>query len=98
MLNPPPSHPINRQQLEGGETVGHGGVRNLSNEELTRFGGPQGDDPITGFRDYSPGADLWEPGDRINIVAGHHRTYEIGVRVRAGTLDPNTIVEFQIGY
>jgi len=92
------SHPINRQQLEGGETVGHGGVRNLSNEELTRFGGPQGDDPITGFRDYSPGADLWEPGDRINIVAGHHRTYEIGVRVRAGTLDPNTIVEFQIGY
>ena len=48
------THPLNEFQMEGGETVGHGGVRNLSNNELTMPGGPQGTDPVSGARDWVP--------------------------------------------
>jgi RHS repeat-associated protein len=91
-------HPINPEQLYGSEAVGHAGVANLSNEELTVFGGPQGNDPITGFRSYpSSGADYSKPGPVINVLGGHHRVYEIGQRVLGGTLSPDTLVEFQVG-
>jgi intein/homing endonuclease len=91
-----PLHPINPEQLLGSERVGHAGVRNLSNEELLRFGGPQGDDPIQGFREHKITDDLGFPGSEIHIRGGHHRISEIARRVRAGELDPNTLVEFLI--
>ena len=44
------SHPTNDLQRFGGPEVGRGGVRNLSNDDLVRPGGPRGDDPISGLR------------------------------------------------
>lgn len=90
------SHPLNNLQYEGGAAVGHGGVKNLPNEDLLKFGGPQGTDPISGFRSYTPGADMSLPGNRINIVAGHHRVFEIGRRVNAGQIAPTSLVEFML--
>ncbi|MBS2546427.1 hypothetical protein KGQ19_06065 [Catenulispora sp. NL8] len=49
------THGLNDLQMHGGEEVGHGGVRNLSNEDLLKPGGPQGNDPISGYRDWAPG-------------------------------------------
>jgi hypothetical protein len=89
-------HPLNRSQMLGGPEVGHGGVRNLSNDELTRFGGPQGTDPIRGFRAYRPGDDLGLPGPEIHLRGGHHRAAEIGRRVRAGQMDPDTLIEVEV--
>ncbi len=39
-------HPIFQEQLLGSENLGHAGVRNLSNEDILKFGGPKGEDPI----------------------------------------------------
>lgn len=87
------SHPVNREQMEGGPTVGHGGVRNLSDDQLVMFGGPQGSDPIAASRFYRPGDSLALPGSGIYLAAGHHRVNEIARRVRRGTLDSNTPIE-----
>jgi large repetitive protein len=90
------THPINEFQMQGGETAGHGGVANLSNEELITPGGPQGNDPIRGTRDWAPGDCGCFPGSRVIITGGHHRTAEIARRVLAGEMDPNTLIEFVI--
>ena len=90
------SHPLTDAQMYGGDIAGHGGVRNLSNDDLLRFGGPQGDDPISGFRDWAPDDSIHYPGSRIHITGGHHRTAEIVRRIGTGELDPNTLIEFAI--
>ena len=89
-------HPTNDKQMFGSEEVGHKGVVNLTNEELMRFGGPQGNDPIGGYRDWQPGDDLALPGSMIYIQSGHHRTAEIANRVREGQISPDTLIEVQI--
>jgi hypothetical protein len=89
-------HVTNDLQRLGSPQSGHGGVQNLSNDELLRFGGPQGTDPIGGFREFQRGDDLRLPGSRFNIEAGHHRLEEIADRVRAGQINPNTLIEIQI--
>jgi hypothetical protein len=91
-----PMHPVNSDQLLGTEIVGHGGVQNLSNDDLIKFGGSQGDDPIRGFRDFAIGDDLVFPGSEIHIRGGHHRIYEIGNRVADGRISPDTLIEFLI--
>ncbi|MFG2233757.1 putative T7SS-secreted protein [Streptomyces sp. NPDC048723] len=90
------SHPLTEFQMHGGEVVGHGGVRNLTNEELVRFGGPQGNDPISGFRDWAATDSIQYPGSQIHITGGHHRTAEIVRRISIGEFDPNTLIEFEI--
>jgi RHS repeat-associated protein len=90
------SHPLTEAQMYGGEVAGHGGVRNLPNEDLTRFGGPQGNDPISGFRDWGPGDSPRFPGSQIHITGGHHRTAEIVRRIGAGEMDPEMLIEFAI--
>jgi hypothetical protein len=89
-------HATNDLQRLGSSQAGHGGVQNLSNDQLLRFGGPQGTDPIGGFRNFQQGDDLRLPGSRFNIEAGHHRLEEIANRVRAGQINPNTLIEIQI--
>ncbi len=89
-------HPLNDGQMYGSEEVGHRGVVNLTNEELMRFGGPQGNDPIGGYRDWQPGDDLALPGSRIYIQSGHHRTAEIANRVVTGQISPDILIEAQI--
>jgi len=86
-------HPVNEDQLLGSEKVGHSGVRNLSNSDITKFGGPQGDDPIRGSRKHKINDDKCLPGSEIHIKGGHHRIDEIGRRVKAGLIDPNTVIE-----
>jgi hypothetical protein len=91
-----PMHPVNPDQLMGSEMVGHAGVRNLSNDELTTLGGSQGNDPIRGYREHAIGDDLRFPGSEIHIRGGHHRIHEIGERVRDGRMSPDTLIEFLI--
>ncbi|GAB2995747.1 hypothetical protein GCM10023080_072530 [Streptomyces pseudoechinosporeus] len=90
------SHPLTDAQMFGGEVAGHGGVRNLPNEDLLRFGGPQGDDPISGYRDWAPGDSVNFPGSQIHITGGHHRTAEIVRRIESGEMDPDILIEFAI--
>ncbi|MFC7534086.1 ricin-type beta-trefoil lectin domain protein, partial [Actinoplanes sp. GCM10030250] len=90
------THALNPHQMNGGETVGHGGVRNLTNDELIMPGGPQGNDPIRGARDWAPGDCGCYPASRVYITGGHHRTAEIARRVMAGEMSPDTIIEFVI--
>ncbi|WP_432081865.1 DUF6531 domain-containing protein [Streptomyces sp. WAC 04229] len=90
------SHPLTEAQMYGGEIAGHGGVRNLPNEDLTRFGGPQGNDPISGYRDWGPGDSPRFPGSQIHITGGHHRTAEIVRRIGAGEIDPEMLIEFSM--
>ncbi|MFJ6687239.1 DUF6531 domain-containing protein [Streptomyces sp. NPDC091294] len=90
------SHPLTDAQMYGGDVAGHGGVRNLPNEDLTRFGGPQGNDPISGYRDWGPGDSPRFPGSQIHITGGHHRTAEIVRRIGAGEMDPEMLIEFAI--
>ncbi|MEV5545516.1 putative T7SS-secreted protein [Streptomyces sp. NPDC052309] len=90
------SHPLTDAQMYGGEVAGHGGVRNLSNQDLMRYGGPQGDDPISGFRDWAAGDSINYPGSQIHITGGHHRTAEIVRRIGMGEIDPNALIEFAI--
>ena len=91
-----PKHATNDLQREGSDLVGHGGVSNLSNEDLIRFGGPLGNDPISGYRSYGPNDDLHNPGSRFHIQTGHHRLEEIGKRVREGKISPNELIEIKI--
>ncbi|WP_018220701.1 polymorphic toxin-type HINT domain-containing protein [Salinispora pacifica] len=90
------THPLNPDQMNGGDVVGHGGVRNLSNNDLTRPGGPQGNDPIRGARDWAPGDCSCYPASRIYITGGHHRTAEIARRVMVGDMSPDRLIEFVI--
>jgi len=87
------AHPINQQQLFGSPGVGHSGVANLSNEDLTRLGGPSGNDPISGTRYFGSKDTMEGPGSIIEVTAGNHRVAEIGRRVRAGMLSGDTLVE-----
>jgi hypothetical protein len=91
------AHPTNELQLGGGDRVGHGGVANLSNDDLVAAGGPSGDDPITGRRIILPGDPSDQPGSGIVVVHGNHRVSEIGSRVASGALDPSTKVVFVKG-
>lgn len=90
------THPLNPHQMAGGDVVGHGGVRNLSNDDLIKPGGPQGNDPIRGTRDWAPGDCGCSPASRVVITGGHHRTAEIARRVTEGRMDPKTLIEFVI--
>ncbi|MFF4401433.1 DUF6531 domain-containing protein [Streptomyces sp. NPDC001480] len=90
------SHPLTDAQMYGGEIAGHGGVRNLSNEDLTRFGGPQGNDPISGYRDWGPGDSPRFPGSKVHITGGHHRTAEVVRRIGTGEMDPDILIEFAL--
>ncbi|MFE0132548.1 DUF6531 domain-containing protein [Streptomyces sp. NPDC059037] len=90
------SHPLTDAQMLGGDVVGHGGVRNLPNEDLTRFGGPQGNDPISGYRDWAPGDSPQFPGSQVHITGGHHRTAEVVRRIQAGEMDPDILIEFAL--
>ncbi len=54
-------------------------VRHFSNDELIEF---RPHDPISAV----------ERDEGLSLTGGHHRTSEIIQRVRAGTMDPNTIV------
>ncbi|MFG2649393.1 DUF6531 domain-containing protein [Streptomyces sp. NPDC048436] len=90
------SHPLTDAQMHGGDVVGHGGVRNLPNEDLTRFGGPQGNDPISGYRDWGPGDSPRFPGSQVHITGGHHRTAEVVRRIGTGEMDPNLLIEFAL--
>lgn len=82
--------------MYGGDTVGHGGVRNLPNEDLIRFGDPQGGDPISGFRDWPSSDSIHYPGSQIHITGGHHRTAEIVRRIGTGEMDPSILIEFDL--
>jgi hypothetical protein len=84
------------KQRLGSDSVGHGGVKNLTNEQLLKFGGPNGNDPISGYRSYSKGDDFQLPGSKFHIEAGHHRLEEIGNRVREGKIPPNQLIEVQV--
>ena len=90
------THGLNELQMLGGEEVGHGGVSNLTNDELIVPGGPQGNDPISGYRDWAPGDSGNYPASRIVITGGHHRTAEVVSRVLSGDMDPSTLIEFAI--
>jgi RHS repeat-associated protein len=93
-----PLHPIYPEQMRGSPEVGHGGVSNLSNAELLKFGGPKGNDPISGFRSYPRGGDYSRPGPLINIRGGHHRLEEIRNRVLNGGIPRDTLIEFKIAH
>lgn len=97
MLDRVAGNPTTDEQMYGSVDAGHGGVSALSNEDLIRFGGPNGQEPITGFGEYVPGDDINLPGSRLNIVDGNNRTAEIANRVLSGRMDPNTLVEIMIG-
>lgn len=89
-------HGVNDAQLDGDPSVGHGGVRNLSNEDLVRYGGPAGDDPIRGGRSYRADDSFDGPGPVIVLRGGHHRAHEIAARVRDGRMSPDTLVEMRV--
>ena len=57
---------------------------------------PQGNDPISGTRDWGPGDCGCCPGSKVIVTAGHHRTAEIARRVMTGEMDPETLIEFVI--
>jgi hypothetical protein len=97
MLDRVAGNPTTHEQMYGSADAGHGGVSALSNDDLIRFGGPSGQEPITGFREYAPGDDIRLPGSRLNIVDGNNRTAEIANRVLSGRMDPNTLIEIMIG-
>lgn len=63
--------PLTDVQMYEGEEVGHGGVASLSNEDLIRPGGPQGTDPISGYREFAPGDNINYAGLRLHITGGH---------------------------
>jgi hypothetical protein len=84
------------EQMFGGDVAGHPGVRNMTNEQLTMPGGPRGNDPISGTRDWGPGDCSCYPASRIIVTGGHHRTAEIARRVMSGDMDPMALVEFLI--
>jgi hypothetical protein len=90
------SHPLTEDQLYGGDTVEHGGVSNLTSGELMMPGGPNGDDPISGYREFAPEDTTQYPGSEVHITAGHHRTFLIAQRVMSGEIDPETLIEFMI--
>jgi hypothetical protein len=90
------THALNPHQMNGGEIAGHGGVRNLTNAQLIARGGPQGNDPIRGARDWGPGDCGCYPASRVYVTGGHHRTAEIARRVGAGEMSPDTLIEFVI--
>ncbi|MFF7081777.1 ricin-type beta-trefoil lectin domain protein [Streptomyces lavendulae] len=90
-------NPTTREQMYGSADAGHGGVTSLSNEDLIRFGGPNGREPITGFRDFAPGDDINLPGSRLHIADGNNRTAEIANRVLSGDMHPDTLIEMMIG-
>ncbi|MEV5728041.1 polymorphic toxin-type HINT domain-containing protein [Streptomyces pharetrae] len=92
-----PGNPSTREQMYGSADAGHGGVASLSNADLIRFGGPNGREPITGYRDFAPGDDLNLPGSRLYIADGNNRTEEIRNRVLDGRMHPDTLVEIMIG-
>ncbi len=83
------SHPTNDLQRFGGDGVGHNGVTNLSNDDLVRFGGPSGDDPIAGNITFGPD-DYPGPASELNITAGNHRIEEIVRRVNNGSMSEST--------
>ncbi|PYC68372.1 hypothetical protein C7C46_29145 [Streptomyces tateyamensis] len=97
MLDRVAGNPTTHEQMFGSADARHGGVSALSNDDLIRFGGPSGQEPITGFRDYAPGDDIKLPGSRLHIVDGNNRTAEIANRVLSGQMDPNTLIEVMIG-
>ncbi|MFF1922005.1 DUF6531 domain-containing protein [Streptomyces sp. NPDC058221] len=90
------SHPLTDAQMYGGDLVGHGGVRNLPTRDILRYGGPRGDDPISGYRDWALNDTRLFPGSRIHITGGHHRTAEIVRRLNRGDIAPETLIEFFI--
>ena len=90
------SHPLTEDQLYGGDTVEHDGVSNLTDEQLMMPGGPNGDDPISGYREFAPGDTTQYPGSEVHITGGHHRTFLIAQRVLSGDIDPETLIEFAI--
>gem|GEM_PF-5335182 len=85
-------HLTNDIQRNGSPLVGHNGVKNLTNKELVKYGGPKGDDPISGSRDFQKGDDFRLPGSKINIQGGHHRLEEIATRVSEGIMKPETLM------
>jgi hypothetical protein len=60
-----------------------GTVGKLGNDDLVRF---RIEDPISGTRTESG----------LSLTGGHHRTAQIIDRVKAGTLDPDTVVEILV--
>ncbi|MFJ9633989.1 polymorphic toxin-type HINT domain-containing protein [Streptomyces sp. NPDC101175] len=97
MLDRIQGNPATREQMYGSADAGHGGVTSLSNDDLIRFGGPNGREPITGFRDFAPGDDINLPGSRLYIADGNNRTEEIRNRVLDGRMHPDTLIEMMIG-
>ncbi|MEU2842842.1 polymorphic toxin-type HINT domain-containing protein, partial [Streptomyces sp. NPDC007076] len=97
MLDRIQGNPATREQMYGSADAGHGGVTSLSNDDLIRFGGPNGREPITGFRDFAPGDDINLPGSRLHIADGNNRTEEIRNRVLDGRMHPDTLIEMMIG-
>jgi hypothetical protein len=91
-------HPINEDQITGNPDLGIEGVENLTNEELLRFGGPNGSDPISIGHKHLPGDTTRLPGSRIEVQTGHHRLEEIARRVEDGRLPPDTIIEVSAYY
>lgn len=77
----------------GSPEVGHGGVANLSNKDLIKFGGPKGNDPISGSRFFQQTDNLTAPGSGIRIESGHHRLDVIRQRVKSGQISPDTLIE-----
>jgi hypothetical protein len=69
------------------------GVSNLSNDDLIKFGGPKGDDPIAIVRSHGLADDPLIPGSQLDIHAGNHRLEEIRRRVQNGTMSPETTIE-----
>jgi hypothetical protein len=86
-------HPTNELQWVGGEGLGRGGVRDLTNDELLSWGGPSGDDPITIARQYGAGDNRAYPASLIQIQAGHHRMEEVVLRIQNGALPADTLIE-----
>ena len=80
--------------MYGDASVGHAGVSNLTLDQLMMPGGPAGDDPISGFREFGPGDSTLFPGSQIYITGGHHRTYLIAQAVQSGAIDPQVLIEF----
>ena len=97
MLDRIQGNPATREQMYGSADAGHGGVTSLSNDDLIRFGGPNGREPITGFRDFAPGDDINLPGSRLHIADGNNRTEKIRNRVLDGRMHPDTLIEMMIG-
>jgi hypothetical protein len=84
---------LNQKQMLGSADAGHGGVANLSNDGLLKFGGPKGNDPISGSRFFQQADDLTAPGSGIRVEGGHHRLDVIRQRVESGKISPDTLIE-----